>query len=475
MFTLNCSRFLASSAVVLVLVLSLNRRICAQASPDAEPANATAYPELPGLPPVKFDPRRPIPAKGNVRDIESLTTPPEGMIMQRRNNFYRRDAEGRNAEGTGLYRWANTGHFSNYDEAQAGDYKKLPDLLVLNNGQPVGEADAWRRKRRAEVLERVETAIYGKVPPNLPKLQWTSSRTTNDNGNVTTVATGQYVNADGSPFLPAADRSSTGGRRGGGPGTGPTLTYTVPANAGGAVPLVQGGNAQQVFAMGFGTVNFGGNAPNVSTGRPDDWGAIRKSAWVASRCLDYLETDPSVDAHQIALTGHSIGGKIALVRGVMDERIGLVFASCSGEGGASLMRRDWGETIDDLVQLSPQNYCPNFKQWAGNWHAMPADAHMLVALMAPRPLFITGGTDDQWSDPVGVFWAGYFGSTVYKLLGAHDLGVSEPPKPNSFVGEELVFYNHVGGHITTREETAKYHEMIRKHFKVKPFAADREP
>ncbi|MEI6861074.1 MAG: acetylxylan esterase, partial [Verrucomicrobiota bacterium] len=142
----------------------------------------------------------------------------------------------------------------------------------------------------------------------------------------------------------------------------------------------------------------------------------------------------------------------------------------SGEGGASMMRRDWGETIDDIGQLSPGNYCANFQKWVGNWEAMPADANMLVALMAPRPLLITGGTDDQWSDPVGVFWSGVSGGKVYKLLGAGNFPADNPPAPNTFVGDgALVHYNHIGGHITTPEESAKYLEMIKKHFKVVPF------
>jgi hypothetical protein len=250
------------------------------------------------------------------------------------------------------------------------------------------------------------------------------------------------------------------------------VTYTIPASATGRVPLVQGGNAAQVLALGFGTVSFGGNGPNI-TSRPeakDDWGAIRKYGWVVSRGLDYLETEPRVDAHQVALTGHSIGGKRALVAGAFDERIGLVFASCSGEGGASMMRRDWGETVDDLAQLSPQNYCENFQKWVRRWGEMPADAHMLVALMAPRPLFISGGTGDQWSDPVGVFWAGYFGGPAYKVLGAKDLNATQPPEPNTFLEGDLVFYNHIGGHITTPEEREKYHELIRTKFQVKPKA-----
>lgn len=486
-------------ATVFAASASLTRAADASASPEAIAAAAAAsaaYPKIDSQPIVKFDPRRPLPEKGSVRDIESLTTAPEGMIMQRRNNFYRKTADGQNVAGTGLYRWASSGHFSNYDEALSGDYKKVPALLTLNNGQPVKDAATWTNVRRKEVVDLLETHMFGKVPPNVPKVEWTATKTTNPDGSVTTVANGKFVNADGSAFVnPAPARGATlplaapaiaaadapaagaapgapgrgrGGPGGGAPVDGLRITYTVPANPTGAVPLVQGGNAAAVLAMGFGTVNFAGNAPNVTTGRPDDWGAIRKNAWAVSRSLDYLETDKTVDAHQVALTGHSIGGKQALMRGVMDERIGLVFASCSGEGGASLMRHDWGETIDDIGQLSPQNYCENFQKWIGNWAAMPVDSHMLVALMAPRPLFISGGTDDQWSDPVGVYWAGFFASPVYKLLGKQAIDTHEPPQPNNFVGGDLLFYNHIGGHITTPEESAKYLELAKKYFKVKP-------
>ncbi len=421
------------------------------------------------FPTVKFDLRRPIPPEpGNVRDPETLLLPPEGLTIQRRNNFYD-NASGGNATGTGLYRWASSGHWSNYDEKLAGEsYKNPPDPLKFNNGQIVGTPAQWTSQRRAEVMDLVETNIFGKVPANVPKVTWTSSKVTNADGSITTTALGTYVNADGTPFVASAGAGGRGGRGGGGANI--TVTYTIPAGATGAVPLIQGGNAQQIYAMGFGTLNIGGNAPNVSSGRPDDWGAIRKVAWVNSRGLDFLETDPTVDAHQTAFTGHSIGGKQALMKGVMDERVGLVFASCSGEGGASMMRRDWGETIDDIGQLSPGNYCANFQKWVGNWDAMPADANMLVALMAPRPLLITGGTDDQWSDPVGVFWSGVSGGKVYKLLGAGNFPTANPPAPNTFVGDgALVHYNHIGGHTPMPAETARYHEMIQKYFKIVPF------
>jgi hypothetical protein len=455
---------------------------------------------LPGGP--VFAPDRPKPPVGNVLDIESLIgVPSDEFRMERRNNFYKKDGS------DGLYRWAASGHWSNYDEAKTGNWQaSVPDPLKMNNGQIVRTADEWRTMRRPEIVRLFETWMYGKVPATAPRVVWTAGDwTTGETGGIATVsrtAVGRFVNADGSPFAgpepaaPVGRRAgappTTGAARGTGPG-GPVagggargargggvtlppnsigVTYTIPANAAGRIPLVQGGSAAQILAMGFGTVNFLGNGPNV-TSQPaakDDWGAIRKYGWVVSRGLDYLETEPRVDARQVALTGHSIGGKRALVAGAFDERIGLVFASCSGEGGASMMRRDWGETIDDIAQLSPQNYNDNFQMWVAHWQEMPVDAHMLVAMMAPRPVFITGGTEDQWSDPVGVFWSGYHASPVYKLLGRKAIEISSPPPPNVFLDGDLTFYNHIGGHITTPEEAAKYLELVKTFFSVKPAA-----
>jgi hypothetical protein len=486
-------------ATLGVLTLAFGVLVAAQAGWQPPAWQPAVRGVLPGGP--VFAPDRPKPTVGSVLDIESLVVAPSDEFrVERRNNFYKKDGS------DGLYRWAASGHWSNYDEAKTGDWQKtIPDTLTMLNGQPVRDAATWRNARRPEIVRLLETWMYGKVPANAPKVVWTAGDLTSGQVNgiptLTRTAVGRFVTADGSPYVdPAAQQTGRAagpaaapapaapargvaagtaqanapGRGGRGPALAPNtiaVTYTIPAGATGRVPLVQaaGNTAQQVLAMGFGTVSFLGNGPNVTSGpgARDDWGAIRKYAWVVSRGLDYLETDSRVDAQQVALTGHSIGGKRALVAGAFDERIGLVFASCSGEGGASMMRRDWGETIDDLAQLSPQNYAEHFQYWVSRWSEMPIDAHMLVALMAPRPVFITGGTEDQWSDPVGVFWAGRHASPVYRLLGKRAIDIAAPPLPNTFVGHDLVFYNHVGGHITTPEETAKYLEMVKTFFRAK--------
>ncbi len=136
----------------------------------------------------------------------------------------------------------------------------------------------------------------------------------------------------------------------------------------------------------------------------------------------------AVDAKRIAIYGHSRLGKTVLWASARDERIAAVFSSCAGEMGSALARRDWGETVDDMAQNFPWQFAGNFQKWAGRWNEMPVDAHMLIALSAPRPVFVTGGTTDQWADPVGrVPRAMVAAGPVYRLLGKKDLGVTELP------------------------------------------------
>jgi hypothetical protein len=473
--------------IIISLPLLFNITVFAANAPKRPtPEEKAAFPLLPNHPPAirgalpdgpKFLPGRPAPkvnpqtgVQESALDVESLLTPPDDTFqLQRRNNFYKKEGY------SGLHRWATSGHWTNYDEANVVGWRKsVPDLLTTLDGKKVTDAETWLKVRRPEVIKIVESYMFGKVPATAPKVVWTAGEpTTGMSGDTPTIsltATGKFVNADGTPFT--APASGGGGMFGGrgGAGGGLTVSYTIPANAPGRVPLVRGGNLAQCLAMGFGTVNFGGSAPNVRSNPPsgDDWGAIRKTAWVVSKGLDYLETDPRINP-QIAVTGHSIGGKQALMAAVFDERVAVCFASCSGLGGAQMARHDWGETIDDVAQLSPDNYCENMQYWVSHYDEMPLDSHFLVALVAPRALLISGGTEDQWSDPVGVFWAGYYASAVYKLLGEKVFDNTEPPAPDTFIGEKLVFHDHVGGHMPSASENAKYQEMQQKYMKVIPF------
>jgi hypothetical protein len=152
--------------------------------------------------------------------------------------------------------------------------------------------------------------------------------------------------------------------------------------------------------------------------------------------------------------------------GAQDSRISAVFASCSGEAGASLARRDWGETVDDMAQNFPWQLAGNYQKWVGRWNDMPVDSHMLIALMAPRALFCNGGTTDQWADPKGAFLGMVAAGPVYRLLGRKDLGVTElPPLDKALTDGDLGWLYHTGGHVATQEDWSAFLSMAARHFK----------
>jgi hypothetical protein len=192
--------------------------------------------------------------------------------------------------------------------------------------------------------------------------------------------------------------------------------------------------------------------------KPDDWGALRAWAWGASRALDYLETDRAVDARQVGIEGLSRFGKAALVAMAYDQRFAIGFIGSSGEGGAKLHRRNFGELVENLT--SPGEYhwmAGNFLKYGGPLTAkdLPVDAHELIALCAPRPTFIsygasTGpGSEGQWVDQRGSFMAAVAAGPVYRLLGKKDLGTAEFPELETGLTDgELAFRQHRGGHTT---------------------------
>jgi hypothetical protein len=226
---------------------------------------------------------------------------------------------------------------------------------------------------------------------------------------------------------------------------------------------------QQVLAKGWGyaTINPGSiqadNGAGLRQGiiglcnkgqfrKADDWGALRAWAWGASRALDYFETDKSVDARHVALEGHSRYGKATIVAMAYDQRFWTAYVSSSGEGGAKLHRRNWGEIIENVAASSEYHWMAgNFLKYAGplNWNDMPVDSHELVALCAPRPVFISGGATngDGWVDAKGMFLAAAGAGPVYKLLGKKDMGTTEfPPIETALVDGDVAFRQHSAGH-----------------------------
>jgi hypothetical protein len=255
-------------------------------------------------------------------------------------------------------------------------------------------------------------------------------------------------------------------------------------NPSGPIPLGDPPVASEIIARGWGYATVGyqdiqpdradawtegviGVARGSTDGKPapDEWGTISAWAWGVSRIVDYLERDASVDAKRIALFGHSRLGKTALWASALDPRIAAVYSSCAGEMGSALARRDWGETVDDMAQNFPWQFAGNFQKWVGRWNDMPVDAHMLIALSAPRPVFITGGTTDQWSDPVGEFLAEVAAGPVYRLLGRKDLGVTTlPPLDTPVTSGDLGWRYHTGGHAATEADWSAFLQFLAKYF-----------
>jgi len=392
------------------------------------------------------------------------------------------------AQGNPLRR-APTGHVSNYDESQVGGYR-LPDPLVLANGQPVRDNKTWFKQRRPELIRLYEAEIYGRVPNSPPRIKF------------------ELVGTDLTALSNSAIRKDIIGRIGN-PTNGPRLNLVLylPANAPGPVPvllhLVFGnppadspaytnstrpgeiGPLPDILARGYGYACFrytqieGDSRTNsLSIVRKlalpggqigpaaDEWGTITAWAWAAGKVLDYLETEHAADARRVALVGHSRLGKTALWAGARDTRFALVFASCSGELGAALARRDFGETVDDVIANFPWWFAANFQKYSTRWNELPVDAHLLIALNAPHPVFITGGTRDQWADPHGMFLAEVAAGPVYRLLGRKDLGTTGlPPLDRPLITGDLGFLYHTGPHAITPEDWKAFLDFADRHLK----------
>lgn len=366
---------------------------------------------------------------------------------------------------------------ANYDEAKANPYPNLPDPLVLKNGQKVTSAEMWWKRQRPEIVEDFDREIYGRVPTNTPEVKWEIvAKDTQMVGAVPVIIRKLVGHVDNSSYpLITVDIQ---------------MTFTTPANATHAVPvIIEFGFAgkwplappgarngptwqEQLLAKGWGYAiiiptsiqadNGAGLTQGIiglcNKGQPrkvDDWGALRAWAWGASRALDYFESDPSVDASQVGIEGLSRYGKAALVAMAYDERFAIGFIGSSGEGGAKLHRRNFGELVENVAGSGEYHWVAgNFLKYAGplTWNDLPVDSHELIALCAPRPVFISVGSpqvEGGWVDAKGMFLAAVGAGPVYELLGKEGLGTSEfPPQETALIDGEVAFRQHSGGHTT---------------------------
>lgn len=397
---------------------------------------------------------------------------------------------------------------ANYDEATANPYPNLPDPLTLKDGRKVTTPAMWWNQRRPEIVEDFDREVLGRVPRNTPKVTWEVTKTAEAQFASHRVIGRQVIgHVDNSSYpdikvdiqmtvvVPADAKAPVpvmmmfGGR------TIPEVAFPAPvfpgragrAGAGrgpaGPPPNSDPPAIEQLIADGWGFATINPNSVQADNGagltkgiiglvnkaqprKPDDWGALRAWAWGASRGLDYLETDKAVDAKQVGIEGVSRYGKAALITMAYDTRFAVVLVGSSGEGGAKLHRRNWGEAVENLTATGEYHWMAgNFLKYGAseatfgskNAGDIPVDAHELIALCAPRPTFISYGVpekgDAKWLDHQGSFMAAVAAQPVFRLLGAKDLGVTEdyhtakmPPVNVGLLDGQLAWRQHDGGH-----------------------------
>jgi hypothetical protein len=370
-------------------------------------------------------------------------------------------------------------NYANYDESKANLYPDLPDPLVSNNGLKITTPELWWKLRQPEIVEDFDNDIYGRMPVSTPSVNWEVTSVVNTNEYGFPVTTKHLLGHVDNSLDPQITVNID-------------LTLTTPADARAPVPVIMQlafkfppallarirkmypdldrGPAWQklLLAKGWGcavlipTSIQADNGAGLTQGiiglcnkgrprQPDDWGALRAWAWGASRALDYFETDRDVDAKRVGLEGHSRYGKASLVAMAYDPRFAIAYVSSSGEGGAKLFRRNFGELVENVAGANEYHWMAgNFLKYAGPLNAgdLPVDAHELIALCAPRPVFISGGATrgDGWVDAKGMFMAAAAAGPVYTLLGKRDLGTTNFPPIGTLLSGDIAFRQHTSGH-----------------------------
>jgi hypothetical protein len=390
----------------------------------------------------------------------------------------------------------------NYDESKVPAYS-LPDPLVMSDGTPVDSVDAWTKQRRAEVLELFKQHVYGTMPDATVPFQVQSktepfeilsgrgvaqevelqmergaksikvriltirpSQTSgpvpffigyNFLGNHTVIANSDVTLAraktrDGKW---AQAKESTRGER--------TSRWDVGQILDAGMGLVTAfyddvdPDAYDKFQNGVHALY-----PELQA-RPDNWTSIGGWAWCLSRILDHLETDKHFDAKRAMVFGHSRLGKTSLWAGATDPRFAIVISNNSGCGGAALARRHFGETVDRITTVFPHWFCAKHNDYRENENAMPVDQHMLISLMAPRPVYIASAQGDQWADPKGEFLSGYHAQPVYKLLGEEGGLPEEMPAVDQPIGNRIGYHMRSGKHDVKAYDWTQYIKFAKRH------------
>jgi hypothetical protein len=371
----------------------------------------------------------------------------------------------------------------NYDESKVGAYT-LPNPLMLQDGEIIRTSSAWEQLRRPEILKLFETNMYGRVAPAARQIAANFTIVDQDRHalggkavrkQVTLALPSQTLtmliylpvsskrvpvflalNFTGNETIlpdPAIRLSEIWDPK--------TKTHhTASEQSRGSSTQWQ---VEKMLARGYGlaTIYYQEIEPDFPGGieqgvrapypqpAPDQWGAIGAWAWGMSRALDYLLTDADIDPQRVIAMGHSRLGKTALWAAAQDRRFAMVIAAGSGEGGAALSRRDFGETIELVNEKFPHWTCENYKKYSGHADRLPFDQHELLALIAPRPLYLAAAEDDKWADPKGEFLAAVAASPVYILFGKQGLEGDHLPALNKPIMNTIGFHIRPGKHEVT--------------------------